>query len=143
MKKILLCLFLIVELSSCHIYRAYERPDVAISDSLYRQPIEQKDTTSLASLSWSEFFTDPQLQQLIETGLANNTDLGIARLKVKEAEALLMTSRLSYLPSISLNPQGTLTSVDGNKPSKTYNLAMGNRLVWQTTQQQTWRTGSP
>lgn len=123
MKKILLCLFLIVELSSCHIYRAYERPDVAIGDSLYRQPIEQKDTTSLASLSWSEFFTDPQLQQLIETGLANNTDLGIARLKVKEAEALLMTSRLSYLPSISLNPQGTLTSVDGNKPSKTYNLA--------------------
>ena len=123
MKKIVLCLFLIVELSSCHIYRAYERPDVAISDSLYRQPIEQKDTTSLASLSWSEFFTDPQLQQLIETGLANNTDLGIARLKVKEAEALLMTSRLSYLPSLSLNPQGTLTSVDGNKPSKTYNLA--------------------
>lgn len=73
MKKIVLCLFLIVELSSCHIYRAYERPDVAISDSLYRQPIEQKDTTSLASLSWSEFFIDPQLQQLIETGLTNNT----------------------------------------------------------------------
>ena len=123
MKKILLCLFLIVELSGCHIYRAYERPDVAITDSIYRQTVELNDTASLASLSWRELFTDPQLQQLIETGLANNTDLGIARLKVKEAEALLMTSRLSYLPSLSLNPQGTLTSVDGNKPSKAYNLA--------------------
>lgn len=123
MKKILLCLFLIVELSGCHIYRTYERPDMAITDNLYRQTVEQDDTTSLASLSWSEFFTGPQLQQLIETGLANNTDLGIARLKVKKAEALLMTSRLSYLPSLSFNPQGTLTSVDGNKPSKTYNLA--------------------
>lgn len=63
------------------------------------------------------------MQQLIETGLNNNTDLSIARLKVKEAEALLMTSRLSYLPSVSLTPQGTLTSADGNKASKTYNLA--------------------
>lgn len=123
MKKILLCLFLIVELSGCHIYKAYERPDVAVTDSLYRQPVQPTDTASLASLSWRELFTDPQLQQLIETGLRNNTDLNIARLKVKEAEALLMTSRLSYLPSLSLTPQGNLTSVDGIKASKTYNLA--------------------
>lgn len=123
MKKIWLCLFLIVELSGCHIYRAYERPDVAVADSLYRQSVPAADTTSLASLSWRELFTDPQLQQLIETGLNHNTDLGIARLKVKEAEALLMTSRLSYLPSLSLTPQGNLTSVDGSKTSKTYNMA--------------------
>lgn len=111
-------------LTGCHIYRAYERPEsVNVSDSLYRQPVAGEDTASLASLSWKELFTDPQLQQLIETGLNNNTDLSIARLKVKEAEALLMTSRLSYLPSVSLTPQGTLTSADGNKASKTYNLA--------------------
>ncbi len=50
--------------------------------------------------------------------------MSIARLKVKEAEALLMTSRLSYLPSVSLTPQGTLSSTDGSKTSKTYNLAV-------------------
>ena len=112
-------------LSSCHIYRAYQRPEsVTVSDSLYRQPVASADTASLASLSWKELFTDPLLQQLIETGLANNTDLNIARLKVKEAEALLMTSRLSYLPSISLTPQGTLSSIEGSKPSKTYDLAV-------------------
>lgn len=112
-------------LSSCHIYRAYQRPEsVTVSDSLYRQPVASADTASLASLSWKEPFTDPLLQQLIETGLANNTDLNIARLKVKEAEALLMTSRLSYLPSISLTPQGTLSSIEGSKPSKTYDLAV-------------------
>lgn len=123
--KILITCLLASTLSSCHIYRAYERPDaITVSDSLYRQPVTAEDTTSLASLSWKELFTDPQLQQLIEAGLAHNTDLGIARLKVKEAEALLMTSRLSYLPSVSLTPQGTLTSLDGNKPSQTYNLAV-------------------
>lgn len=123
--KILITCLLASTLSSCHIYRAYERPDaITVSDSLYRQPVTAEDTTSLASFSWKELFTDPQLQQLIEAGLAHNTDLGIARLKVKEAEALLMTSRLSYLPSVSQTPQGTLTSLDGNKPSKTYNLAV-------------------
>lgn len=123
--KIVISLLLASTLSSCHIYRTYERPEsITVSDSLFRQPTATEDTTSLASLSWKELFTDPQLQQLIETGLAHNTDLNIARLKVKEAEALLMNSRLSYLPSLSLTPQGTLTSLDGSKPSKTYNLAV-------------------
>ena len=124
-KKIVIAILFAFPLSGCHIYRAYERPEsVVVSDSLYREPVAGADTVSLASLSWKELFTDPQLQMLIETGLANNTDLGIARLKVKEAEAQLMTSRLSYLPSLSFTPQGTLTSVDGSKPSKTYNLAV-------------------
>lgn len=123
-RKTITITILCATLTSCHIYRAYERPEsVNVSDSLYRQPVAGEDTVSLASLSWKELFTDPQLQQLIETGLNNNTDLSIARLKVKEAEALLMTSRLSYLPSVSLTPQGTLTSADGSKASKTYNLA--------------------
>ena len=123
--KIYIAIILTSTLSSCHIYRTYERPaSIVVSDSLYRQSIVTEDTASLASLSWKELFTDPQLQQLIETGLTHNTDLSIARLKVKEAEALLMSSRLSYLPSVSFTPQGTLTSADGNKPSKTYNLAV-------------------
>lgn len=68
-------------------------------------------------------FTDTVLQQLIEKGIANNTDLNIARLKVREAEALLTSSKLAYLPSVSLTPQGTIKSIEGNSPTKTYNLA--------------------
>lgn len=122
MKKIIL-LFLLTGLSSCHLYKTYERPDIEVSDSLYRQPAITVDTASLAELSWNKLFTDPELQQLIKQGIFNNTDLNIARLKVKEAEALLQTSKLSYLPSVSLTPQGTLGSMDGTKPTKNYNLA--------------------
>lgn len=123
-KTTITTILLTTTLGSCQIYRSYERPEsVTVSDSLYRQSNIANDTTSLAALTWKELFTDPQLQQLIETGLNNNTDLRIARLKVEEAEALLMTSRLSYLPSLSLTPQGTLKSIDGEKPAKTYNLA--------------------
>lgn len=56
-------------------------------------------------------------------GLANNTDLGIARLRVEEAEATLFTSRLAYLPSLTLAPQGQLGNYDGAKPDKTYSIA--------------------
>ena len=69
MKKIIICLFLSVGLSGCHIYRAYERPDEVVADSLYRQSVAAEDTVSLASLSWKELFTDPQLQQLIDIGI--------------------------------------------------------------------------
>ena len=122
MKKIIICLFLFTGLSGCHV-PDFERPDTTVTDSLYRQPVVAGDTASSASLSWKELFSDPQLQQLIETGIANNTDLNIARLKVKEVEALLLSSKLAYLPSVSLTPQGTLSSVDGSKTSKTYDLA--------------------
>ena len=42
---------------------------------------------------------------------------------VEEAEALLLSSKLAYLPSVSLTPQGTMSSAGGTKTSKTYNLA--------------------
>ena len=123
MKRIIIGLLLLPGLSGCHIYRTYERPELSGVDSLYRVPAMTEDTMSLADFSWKELFTDTVLQQLIEKGIANNTDLNIARLKVREAEALLTSSKLAYLPSVSLTPQGTIKSIEGNSPTKTYNLA--------------------
>lgn len=123
MKRIIIGLLLLTGLSGCHIYRTYERPELSGVDSLYRVPAMTEDTMSLADFSWKELFTDTVLQQLIEKGIANNTDLNIARLKVREAEALLTSSKLAYLPSVSLTPQGTIKSIEGNSSTKTYNLA--------------------
>lgn len=109
-------------LSGCHIYKPYSRPEVD-TEGLYGQDVEARDTASIASLPWTELFTDPTLQSLIREGLERNTDLGIARLRVKEAEASLLSSRLAYLPSLTLNPQGQLSSYDGAKTEKTYNIA--------------------
>lgn len=125
MKKILIYILTVMSLSGCHIYGTYERPDVSsiTGDSLYRQPEFAEDTSSLASLSWKELFTDPKLQMLIDTGLKNNTDLRIAHLKVQEAEATLLSSKLSFLPSLTLNGDGTISSFAGSSPSKTYSIA--------------------
>lgn len=108
MKRILILLGCATLLTGCNVYKQFERPDVE-TDSLYGQDVRVADTTSIASLPWTELFTDTELQALINEGLANNTDLGIARLRVEEAKATLFSSRLAYLPSLSINPQGQLS----------------------------------
>ena len=45
-----------------------------------------------------------------------------AALQVSQAEARLMTSRLSFLPSLSLSPQGTVSSFDKSAAQWTYQL---------------------
>ena len=80
------------------------------------------DSTSIASLDWRELYTDPHLVTLIEQGLANNTDYLTAGLRVKEAEATLLSARLAYLPGIALAPQGTLSHLEGHKMTKAYSI---------------------
>lgn len=119
---IVLCSTLL--LAGCSLYKPYSCPEMNLeTDALYGADVAATDTVSIAALSWTELFTDPLLQSLIREGLANNTDLGIARLRVEEAEATLLSSRLAYLPSVSLAPQGGLSSYDGAKTAKTYTLA--------------------
>ena len=66
------------------------------------------DTISSASVTWEEFFTDQHLQEWIRLGLDYNSDLNIARLKVKEAEAALMASKWALLPGADFNMRGGL-----------------------------------
>lgn len=66
------------------------------------------DTVSSASVTWEEFFTDQHLQDWIRLGLDYNSDLNIARLKVKEAEAALMASKWALLPGADFNMRGGL-----------------------------------
>jgi len=109
-------------LSSCGIYTNYHRSETLPVDSLYRDTPITEDTLSLATLSWRELFTDPCLTGWIELGLEKNTDLQTARLKVEQAEATLLSSKLAFLPSLFLTPQGSLSSFDGGKTSKNYSL---------------------
>ena len=103
-----------VLLSSCGIYKKYERPEMAFTDSLYRRQPEVKDTTSLAQMSWEEFFTDPVLKEWIALGLKHNTDLNVARFKVEEAEAVLLAARGAFLPGVNLSVNGGVADLSAN-----------------------------
>lgn len=113
--------------AGCGTYSRYHRPDLS-TENLYRDVPADIDTTTIASLSWREMFTDPKLQSLIETGLERNTDLNVARLRVEATEAVLMTARLSYLPSLGLTAEGNANKHDG-ATAKTYNV--GASASWE------------
>ncbi len=122
-------------LSSCHIYKAYDRPEDISAEGLYRDTALvngtlEADTANFGNLPWREVFTDPQLQGYIEQALTNNADLRTAMLNVDQAQAALMSARLAYLPQLALSPQGTLTNWNkGEMTSKTYNIPVS--ASWQ------------
>lgn len=125
MKKIIYMILCMAAMSSCHIYRNYQRPEGLPVDSLYRDTANgpsEEDSLTLGDLPWQEMFRDTLLQDLIRYGLENNTDMQTALLCVDQAKAQLKAARLSFLPSLALSPQGTLTGTDGSKTVKTYEL---------------------
>ena len=127
MKNFLIIIGCSAMLASCSLYKNYERPESLTSgiDSLYRDTtstyaVVAADTTNYGNTPWEEVFTDPQLQTLIRKALANNTNLRNADLSIQQIETMLKIQRLAYFPSLAFSPQGTLSSWDFQKASKTY-----------------------
>lgn len=134
MKKIICLICATALLSSCHLYKSYDRPEDIDAARLYRDTASVNDTlaadtANFGNLPWREVFTDPQLQALIEQGLISNSDIRIAAQKVKEAEAPLLVARMAYVPALTLTPQGTVSSFDKGAATKSYSLPVS--AGWQ------------
>jgi len=122
MRKIIILSAATLILSSCGIYNKY-KPVSEVPEGLYgSESVAATDTANFGNLSWREVFTDPYLQNLVDSALLRNTDMQTAHLRVKEAEATLLTSKLSYLPSLFLAPEGAASSFDRGKATQTYSL---------------------
>ena len=113
-------------LTGCGLYNKYEKTVQEPADPFgTTQDITSATSeTSIADMSWREFFTDSQLQQLIEQALANNTDLNSARINIEKSQISLRTKKLAFLPSLYFSPQGSLSSFDGAKATKSYTLPL-------------------
>ena len=103
MKKFVLIVSLVATLTSCSIYKKYTRPEDISTKGLYGN-IESADTTTMADISWRNFFTDKHLQGYIEQGLKNNVDLKIASERISQAELALQSAKLSFIPSFGFSP---------------------------------------
>lgn len=108
MKRIIYIATAALALSSCGLYKQYEREDMQFVDSLYRRMNVPQDSISTGSIAWDRIFTDPILQEWINIGLEYNTDLNVARLKVQEADAALLAARWALLPGADFSAQGGL-----------------------------------
>lgn len=82
------------------------------------------DRTSIAGLSWREFFTDPLLQRLIDTALIRNTDINSARIAIQQSQASLKAAKQAFFPSVVFSPSGSISSFGGSAAAKTYNVPL-------------------
>ena len=113
-------------LTGCGLYNKYEKTVEEPADvfGTSQDITSLSGNESIAQMSWREFFTDPLLQHLIEQALANNTDLNSARINIEKSQIALHTRKLAFLPSVYFSPQGSLSSFDGAKTTKSYTLPL-------------------
>ena len=127
-------------LSSCGVYKNYERPSSITADGIYGDA-QSGGEQGLGDLGWRQVFTDPTLQALIEQALAQNSNLRQADLRIQEAQNNLKAAKLAFFPSLAFAPSGTISgavdpynrdeykAVMGNGANKTYSFPLA--LNWQ------------
>lgn len=104
-KQIIFLFAALVFMGGCSLAPKYTQPSAPIPEE-WPQGTAYTDTqaapeapTDSELLSRQEFFTDPKLQQIIDTALDNNRDLRLAALNVERARALYGIQRAELLPA--------------------------------------------
>lgn len=111
--SLLAALLLSTALAGCNLAPRYERPTGAVPLALPQggvYPASPTDAADVTRVGWRDFFTDPRLAAVIETGLANNRDLRIAAANVLQARAQYRVQRADLVPSTTLSGSATYTN---------------------------------
>ena len=111
--KTLMALTAATALAGCNLAPKYVRPVGAVPAELPQgsvYPAAASDAPDVTKIGWREFFTDQRLQQVIETGLANNRDLRVAAANVLQARAQYRVQRADQVPPTSVSGGATYTN---------------------------------
>lgn len=105
-------------ISSCHVTKKYERPDMDEVIPLSYKNSHDQDTTNIARVGWHEYFNETQLIDYIQEGLENNYDLKTAIGRIDMARWRMGQANLGSLPDLNGNigvghNNGTLIGRDG------------------------------
>jgi outer membrane protein, multidrug efflux system len=90
---------LLLGIAACRVGRNYERPSLPVPAQYAGVPTG--DTLSIATTGWKQFFTDPVLQQLIDTALTNNYDLQTALTRIATSGQEVKRAKAAFLPQVS------------------------------------------
>lgn len=100
-------------LAGCNLAPKYERPAGAIPVTLPQggvYPAAATDAVDVSRIGWRDFFLEPRLREVIETGLVNNRDLRVAAANVLQARAQYRVQRADLLPTIAATGTATYTN---------------------------------
>lgn len=98
-------------ISSCTLGPDYQQPKL-YSDTIIATELQLKQNENLPN-NWYKNIGDTDLQNLIETGLKNNTDISVAVARLKQARLKTKIDDTDYLPQI--NTQGEYNYQKGSK----------------------------
>ena len=102
-------------LVSCFAAKDYVRPQAeVVTADYFRTDKLEKDSLSIATVSWKELFTDPVLQSYIEEGLNNNIDIRSAIQQILISEAYIRQGKSGYYPTLNATAQYTHSELSEN-----------------------------
>ena len=112
-KRIVLSFAALIFMGGCSLAPNYTQPSAPIpAEWPQGQAYKDSQATAEAQAAWrlsrQAFFTDPKLQQIIETALNNNRDLRLALLNVEKAAALYGIQKAELFPT--LNAAGSMSN---------------------------------
>jgi multidrug efflux system outer membrane protein len=122
--------------AGCTVGPDYVRPDVPIPPA-YRGAEAvppAADVASFGSLAWDTVFTDPDLQALIRTALAQNFDVRVAAARILQAQSQLTIARSAEVPTVDgvlEAPYNTTTGSDRPQPDSLFEPRAGVGLAWE------------
>jgi outer membrane protein, multidrug efflux system len=101
------CIAAVALLAGCALGPDYHRPSVDVP-AQYRDVAPTTttaagSTASMGDSGWWDVYSDADLQALLATALKNNYDVKIAVARIDQARAQLGSTRLNYLPQVSVD----------------------------------------
>lgn len=117
-KSLLSIMIMTVTLTGCTLMPDYQRPELSVKNAWPTGEAYSKDAQGrYVSLGWRDFFTDKDLQLLIQTAIVNNRDLRVAALNVAAYEAQYRIQRSELFPSLDANGTGSRQHVPADVSS--------------------------
>jgi HAE1 family hydrophobic/amphiphilic exporter-1 len=104
---------LAVGFGSCKVSKDVALPAAQLP-AQFRSTQSSADTTSVADLPWKSFFTDPDLQQLIDSAIVRNYDMLVALENIRSAQLVLGQAKLGYWPDVTFGATVNLTRPSDN-----------------------------
>ncbi len=101
-------LFSIAGLTGCSsLNTALSIPEKTLPDT-FTQTVDKNEGITVASVNWREYFTDNNLQNLLDEEVKNNPDLQMALQRIEISRSSVKLANGALLPQVSLNVGGSV-----------------------------------
>jgi outer membrane protein, multidrug efflux system len=117
--------FLLVAAVSCRTGKDYQRPAVLLPET-FKPSAATPDSNSMGDISWRNYFSDPALNQLIDSGLVRNFDLQFALRNISIAQSQVKQTNWLWVPQVNARVSPFFYRNSDNGPAGINNGAINN-----------------